>query len=60
MANCPGVALAECQAAYQRHEKDDVVLFAGKLERRKGVDDLIAVARRLPIRYSPRYWSASA
>lgn len=61
VANCPGVALAECQAASQRHEKDNVVLFAGKLERRKGVDDLLAVARRLPgVRFRVAGWGPEA
>lgn len=33
---------------FQPAEKDDYVLFVGKFEHRKGIDDLIAVAHALP------------
>ncbi len=37
--------------------KDDVVLFVGKLEERKGVDDVLAVARALPdVRFRMLGW----
>jgi len=40
-------------------EKDDVVLFAAKLDPRKGVDELVAVARALPqVRFQVAGWGA--
>lgn len=43
--NYPGIDVDEfdCPA-----DKDDEVLFVGKLDRRKGVDEVLAVARALP------------
>jgi glycosyltransferase involved in cell wall biosynthesis len=45
VANCPGIDWPE---GNQPLRKEHEVLFAGKLETRKGVDDLLAVAARLP------------
>lgn len=61
LANSPGIALAECEAARHRFEKEDVVLFAGKLEQRKGIDDLVEVAKRLPhVRFRVVGWGPEA
>lgn len=45
IVNSPGIDLHAYQSAA---EKEDVVLFVGKLEARKGIDDVLAVARALP------------
>jgi glycosyltransferase involved in cell wall biosynthesis len=52
--NEPGIELA----LYQHDDvKEDVVLFSGKLEYRKGVDDVVAVARALPhVRFRVLGW----
>lgn len=45
LVNCPGIYVDQyCPAA----QKEDVVLFVGKLEVRKGILDLLEVARLLP------------
>jgi glycosyltransferase involved in cell wall biosynthesis len=45
MVNSPGIELG---AYGPSPHKDDCVLFVGKIEQRKGMDDLLAVARALP------------
>jgi glycosyltransferase involved in cell wall biosynthesis len=45
ITTCPGIALSEYSAP---DRKDQAVLFVGKLETRKGIHDVIEVARRLP------------
>lgn len=58
VANSPGIALDEYDAG---RTKEDVVLFVGKIEQRKGVHDLLAVARRLPnIRFRVVGWGPAA
>lgn len=52
----PGVDAALYQPA---PVKDDVVLFAGKLNPRKGLDELVAVAQALPqVRFQVLYWGS--
>jgi glycosyltransferase involved in cell wall biosynthesis len=43
--NCPSIDLDQYAPALR---KEDVVLFAGKLDPRKGIDDVLAVAQALP------------
>jgi glycosyltransferase involved in cell wall biosynthesis len=43
--NCPSIDLDQYGPALR---KEDVVLFAGKLDPRKGIDDVLAVAQALP------------
>src|SRR5262245_33708199 len=43
--NCPGIDLAAYAPAPQ---KEDVVFFTGRLDGRRGVDNVLAVARALP------------
>jgi glycosyltransferase involved in cell wall biosynthesis len=52
--NVPGIDLDRYSPA---RSKDDVVLFSGKLDTRKGIDDVIAVARALPdVRFRIMGW----
>ena len=52
----PGVDTLEFRPAEQ---KDDVVLFAAKLDPRKGIDELIEVARALPnVRFQLVCWGS--
>jgi glycosyltransferase involved in cell wall biosynthesis len=56
VVNEPGIELT----LYEHDDvKEDVVMFSGKLEYRKGVDDVIAVARALPhVRFRVLGWGA--
>lgn len=50
----PGIELSDYKPARQ---KEDVVLFVGKLDRRKGIYDILAVARALPhVRFQLMGW----
>jgi glycosyltransferase involved in cell wall biosynthesis len=58
VANYPGIDWPD---GNQSPHKEDEVLFAGKLEARKGVDDLLAVAARLPhVRFRVVGWGPDA
>jgi len=54
----PGV---DCGAFRPAPEKEEAVLFAGKLDPRKGIDELVAVARALPhVRFRVMAWGSHA
>jgi glycosyltransferase involved in cell wall biosynthesis len=58
IVNSPGIDLPKYGPA---SEKDHVVLFVGKLEARKGIDDLLDVAARLPeVRFRVIGWGPEA
>jgi glycosyltransferase involved in cell wall biosynthesis len=51
---CPGIELSEYRPA---GKKDDVVFVTGKLDPRKGIVDILAVARELPsVRFRVMGW----
>lgn len=54
VVNCPGIEL-ECYRPAQ--EKEDVVFFSGRLDERRGVDNVLAVAQALPdVRFRIMGW----
>ena len=54
VVNCPGIELENYSASTH---KEDVVLFVGKLDVRKGVNDILEAARALPnVRFEMYGW----
>ena len=52
--NCPGIALEHYGPAQQ---KEDIVFFTGRLDGRRGVDNVLATARKLPhVRFRIMGW----
>jgi glycosyltransferase involved in cell wall biosynthesis len=58
VVNCPGIDLASYASA---PEKEDVVFFTGRLDRRRGVDLVLATAEALPhVRFRVMGWGPMA